>query len=195
MPARLAAVTPLAPPPAILHLGPRVLLAAFLVVHVVQRLAELTLSSGNARRLLARGGREHGRGHLPWIVVLHVAFPLAIAAEVLGLRTRPGPFAPVWLGAWIAAQLVRLASMHALGARWTVRVIVLPGEAPLRRGLYRWLPHPNYLAVVVELLAAPMMLGAWRTAIAFSLANLAVLGVRVRCEDHALAEAAAAPPR
>ena len=84
--------------------------------------------------------------------------------------------------------------MRALGERWTTRVLVVPGEPPVRHGIYRWLRHPNYLAVAIELIAAPLMFGAWRTAIAGSLANLILLGVRIRCEDRALAGAAVEPP-
>jgi methyltransferase len=167
--------------------GPSVLpLTGFLVFYVIQRAAELALSARNARALLARGGIEHGRSHFPWLVALHTLFPLALVTEVLALHARPGRLAPLWFAAWLAAQVLRFASMRALGPRWTARVIVVPGEPPVRLGLYRWLKHPNYLAVVAELLAAPLMLGAWRTAAVISLANLPALWVRIRCEDRAL---------
>lgn len=165
-------------------------LAAFLVYYVIERSAELVISARHSRAMLARGGRESGQAHFPWLVVLHTLFPLAIVAEVLWLHARPGPLAPAWCAAWLGAQLLRGASMLALGGRWNTRVIVVPGEAPIRRGPYRWLRHPNYLAVVTELLSAPLMLGAWRTAIVFSLANAPALWVRIRCEERALAEAA-----
>jgi methyltransferase len=125
------------------------------------------------------------------LVVLHSLFPIALAAEVLVLHAHPGAFAPLWFALWLAAQVLRWVSVRALGERWTTRVLVLPGEGLVRRGPYRWLPHPNYLAVVTELLAGPLMLGAWRTAIVFSLANLPALWVRIRCEERALAEASA----
>ena len=80
--------------------------------------------------------------------------------------------------------------MRALGERWTTRVLVLPGRPRVRDGAYRWLRHPNYVAVVIEFVAAPLMFGAWRTALAFSLANLLALRVRIRCEERALARAA-----
>ena len=168
-------------------------LAAFLVFYAIQRAAELATSARHAKSLLARGGRESGRDHFPWLVALHALFPVALSAEVIALRSRPGALAPLWFALWLAAQLVRWASMRALGERWTARVIVVPGEPAVRSGLYRWLRHPNYLAVAVELLAAPLMLGAWRTAAAFSLANLPAVAVRIRCEDRALARVAPEP--
>jgi len=169
-------------------------LAAFLAVHLLQRVSELVVSARHARALLARGGRESGRTHFPWIVALHALFPLALSAEVLLRPTRPGALAPLWFALWAAAQLVRFASMRALGERWTARVIVLPGVPAVRTGIYRWMRHPNYAAVAVELLAAPLMLGAWWTAVAFTLADAAALAVRIRCEDAALARAEALAP-
>ncbi len=164
-------------------------LAAFLAYYAVQRTAELALSARHARALLARGGHEHGAAHFPWLVLLHAAFPVALAAEVLALGARPGPLAPLGLAAWLAAQLLRLASMRALGGRWTARVIVVPGEPPVRTGIYARLRHPSYVAVAIELLAGPLMLGAWRTAVVFSLANVPALRARIRCEERALAGA------
>ena len=164
-------------------------LTAYFVVLAAQRLSELILSARNARRLIARGAREHGRAHFPLIVALHALFPLALVGEVLVNGARPGPLAPLWLGLWLAAQALRYAAMRALGERWNVRVLVLPGAPLERRGPYRWLRHPNYVAVAIEFLAAPLLFGAWRTALMFSVANLAVLRVRIRCEDRALAGA------
>lgn len=169
-------------------------LVVFLAALLLQRMAELSFSARNSRRLRARGAREHGPEHYPWLIALHVAFPLALIAEVVVLGARPGVWAPLWLGLWLVAQALRVASMRALGERWTTRVLVLPGEPLLRGGPYRWLRHPNYVAVVIELLAAPLIFGAWRTALVCSIANLILLRVRIRCEEEALAGAAVEPP-
>lgn len=162
-------------------------LVAYLAVLAVQRVSELVLSARNATRLVARGAIEHGRGHFPYMIALHALFPAALVAEVLARGLAPDPPSPVWAVIWLAAQALRYASIRSLGERWTVRVLTLPGAPLVRRGPYRWLKHPNYLAVAIEFVAAPLMFGAWRTALAFSLANLVVLGVRIRCEDRALA--------
>jgi methyltransferase len=161
-------------------------LALFLVVLAFQRAGELWLSGRNTRKLLARGAREHGAGHYPWMVALHALFPILLAAEVLALGARPGTLWPLWLALWVAAQALRYSAVRALGNRWSVRIIVPPVEPLVRRGPYRFLRHPNYLAVAVELFAAPMMFGAWRTAILISALNAAVLAVRIRAEDAAL---------
>ncbi len=171
---------------------PLAALTAFIAYLVVERALELAVSARHTRRLLARGAREHGRDHYPAIVVMHTLFPLAIIAEVVLLAARPGRFVVAWVALWLGAQLLRWASMRALGERWTTRVIVLPEVPRVRGGPYRWLQHPNYLAVIVEMLAAPLMFGAWRTALVFTAANALLLRVRIRCEERALASTAPA---
>jgi len=164
-------------------------LAALLAFVVLERMFELALSARNARRLKARGGVESGARHFPLLVLVHTFFPLSLLGEVLWLGARPGPGWPLWLGLWLAAQGLRYWAMAALGESWNVRILVVPGAALVRRGPYRFLRHPNYLAVVVELIAAPMIFGAWRTAILASLLNLCALKVRIRAEEKALLQA------
>ena len=79
----------------------------------------------------------------------------------------------------------------SLGRRWTTRVIVLPGAAPVARGPYRWLRHPNYLIVILEIAVVPLALGLPLFALVFSLANAALLVYRIRVENKALAWAQA----
>ena len=152
-----------------------------------ERLIELALSRRHARAAFARGGVEYGRGHFRVMSAMHTLFLVACALEVVFYER---PFVP-WLG-WpalalvAAAQALRYWVIATLGDRWNVRVIVVPGEPAVREGPYLFLRHPNYLAVVVELAALPLVHGAYLTAIAFSLANAVILGVRIRCEEEAL---------
>ena len=166
--------------------APVAALTAFLLYLVLERVAELALSRVHTRRLLARGAVESGRGHYPLLVALHVLWPLALIAEVVWGGARPGGPAGGWLALFGVAQLLRAASIAALGERWTVRVLAVPGEPPVRSGIYRWLRHPNYLAVGLELVAAPLMFGAWRTALGATIANLAALALRIPAEERAL---------
>jgi len=176
--------------------GPIAALALFLGFLIIQRLMELGLSARNAVRLRAQGAVEHGAAHFRWFVILHTLFPIALATEVLLLGARPPYWALVWVAVWLLAQALRYAAIRALGDRWNVRILVVPGAPLVRHGPYRWLRHPNYLAVVLELLAAPLMFGAWRTALLFSFANLVLLRIRIRSEEQALAAAQTAvrPP-
>ena len=166
------------------------LYAALIGAIYAERLLEVIVSERNARRLLAAGGVEAGRRHYPAMVAFHALFPAACAAEALGLRRAfPGPLGWTALALVLAAQGLRWWCVAALGGRWTVRVIVVPGAPPITDGPYRRLRHPNYLAVLVEVVALPLVHGAWLAAIVASIGNAALLGVRVRCEERALGAA------
>jgi methyltransferase len=158
-----------------------------------ERLAELALSRRNAAWSFARGGKEYGRGHYPLMVALHVGLLVGAPAEVLLLAR---PFLPVlgWpmLSLTLAAHALRWTAVGTLGAHWTTRVIVLPGHERIRSGPYRFIRHPNYLAVVVEGFALPLVHSAWITATLFTSANLPLMAVRIRCEERALLGATAA---
>ncbi|MEM6532851.1 MAG: isoprenylcysteine carboxyl methyltransferase family protein [Myxococcota bacterium] len=162
---------------------------ALLVLVGVERLAELVISRRNARWAFERGGREFGAEHFPWMAALHTAFLVAAGVEVLVLEP---PFIPAigWpaLAGVFLAQGVRYWVIGTLGRLWNVRVIVVPGASAVTGGPYRWLRHPNYLAVVLEGLCLPLVHGAWITAAVFSIANAWLLSVRIRCEENALAE-------
>jgi methyltransferase len=167
-------------------------LGAYLGVLALQRAGELLLSARNLARLRARGAVEHGAGHFPLFVLLHGGYPVALALEGFA-GARPGPAWPAWLALWLAAQALRMAAIIALGERWNVRIVVLPGEPPVRRGIYRWLSHPNYLAVALEFVAGPLMFGAWHTAVGCSLLNGLVMAVRIPAEERALQGASPEP--
>jgi methyltransferase len=169
-------------------------LAVYLAALLLARTGELALSRRNLARLAARGGVEAHAGHFWMFVVLHAAYPVALVAEVIA-GARPPAWWPVWLAFWLAAQALRAAAIAALGERWNVRIVVVPGELPVRHGIYRWLSHPNYIAVALEFVAAPLLFGAWRTAVVFSAFNALAMAVRIPAEERALRTAAAAPPR
>jgi methyltransferase len=170
--------------------APAALLHGYLVLLVVERLVELVVSARNARRQLAAGAVEAGRGHYPAMVLFHAGFLVACALEPL-LWPRPWPAAAALaaLGAALLAQGLRWWAVASLRGRWTTRVVVLPGAPPETGGPYRLLAHPNYLAVVVELLAVPLIGGAVLTAAAATLGNAALLAVRIPAEERALGEA------
>jgi methyltransferase len=152
------------------------------------RLAELVHARRNLRRLLARGGVEAAPGHYPAMVVLHAAFLVACPLEVVGLGR---PFIPA-LAAPMAlllglAMALRYWAISTLGERWATRIVCLPGVPPVESGPYRWLRHPNYLAVAVEIAALPLVHTAWWSALFFTAANAWLLAVRIAAEEKALA--------
>ena len=160
--------------------------AAAVAALAVQRLGELAWSKRNERRLRERGAVEVGRSHYPAMVALHVGW---LASTLVEAR-RPSAVPPVVrgaaLGAFVVVQPLRYWAIASLGDRWSTRVLVPPGEAPLTTGPYRYLDHPNYVAVVIELAAMPLALGAWRTAAWATIANAAVLRRRLTVERDAL---------
>ncbi|MDJ1132977.1 isoprenylcysteine carboxyl methyltransferase family protein [Streptomyces iconiensis] len=161
-----------------------------------ERVAELAVSRRNTRWSLANGGVESGRQHYPALVALHTALLLGCLAEV---RLADRPFVPAvgWpmLALVAAAQAGRWWCVGTLGRQWNTRVIVVPGMPRVTTGPYRWLRHPNYVVVAVEGIALPMVHDAWLTALVFTVCNAALLGIRLRCEESALAGAPELPAR
>lgn len=167
---------------------------ALLVATALERLVEVRVSLRNAAWSLARGGVEHGRGHYPVMVVLHTGFLVGCAAEVILLDR---PFLPAlglpMLAVAVACQALRWWCITTLGPRWNTRVIIVPGLPRVTGGPYQWFDHPNYVAVVLEGLALPLIHTAWITALVFTVANAALLTVRIRVENEALALLPSAP--
>ncbi|MEO6083274.1 MAG: isoprenylcysteine carboxyl methyltransferase family protein [Umezawaea sp.] len=158
----------------------------------VERLAELVVAKRNLAWSLARGGRETGFGHYPFMVVLHTGLLVGCVAEVW---LRDTGFVPAlgWpmLALVVASQALRWWCIRTLGHRWNTRIVVVPGLPRITGGPYRLFPHPNYVAVVVEGVALPLVHGAWLTAAVFTLLNAGLLTVRIRAEDDALRSAGA----
>ncbi|MEM1202046.1 MAG: isoprenylcysteine carboxylmethyltransferase family protein [Acidobacteriota bacterium] len=157
----------------------------------LERLAELRITRRHAARLRDRGGFEVAPEHYRWMVLLHTGVLVAAPLEVVLV---PRSFVP-WvgwpmLGVVASTMALRYWVIATLGDRWTTRIFVVPGEGPVTSGPYRWLRHPNYLAVILEVAALPLVHGAWWTALAASAANALVLRVRIQAEEAALEAAA-----
>jgi methyltransferase len=153
----------------------------------IERLVELVVAQRNARWSFTQGGKEFGRRHYPVMVVLHTALLVGCVVETWGLQR---PFLP-WLGWPMVAVLVlsqglRWWCISTLGKRWNTRVIILPEKSLVQGGPYRFFHHPNYVAVVAEGFALPLVHTAWLTALCFTVANAILLTVRIRVENSAL---------
>lgn len=171
-------------------------LAAFTAVVAlvgVERVVELVVSRRNAAWSLDRGGRETGQGHFPAMVVLHTGLLAGMLVEAW-VRRPEVPAALAWsmFALALASQALRWWCIATLGRRWSTRVIVVPGLPPVTGGPYRFLRHPNYVAVVVEGIALPLIHGAWITAVVFTVLNALLLRVRIRVEEQALSTLPAA---
>jgi methyltransferase len=158
--------------------GSGALLLAFLTV---QRLAELWWAKRNEARLIAMGGVEYGRSHLPLMILLHSAWMAG-----LWLVGYDRPVEPAYLALFIVLQALRLWVLVTLGRRWTIRIIAVPGEQLVAQGPYRLLRHPNYAVVTGEIAVVPLALGLPLYALVFSILNAAVLAIRIPAENATL---------
>ena len=147
----------------------------------LQRLGELVLARRNTQRLLARGAVETGADHYPIMVGLHGAW---LAGLWWLAWDRPADL--IWLGAYIVLQGLRIWTIASLGGRWTTRIISLPDEPLVRRGPYRFVPHPNYMVVAAEIAVLPLVFHMWAYALVFSVLNASILWIRIRIENRAL---------
>lgn len=164
-----------------------VLFTALVLVVALERLAELVVSKRNAAWSFARGGVETGQRHYLVMVVLHSGLLLGALVEVWVRRPEFEPaLGYPMLALVLGSQGLRWWCIGALGPRWNTRVIVVPGLPLVTRGPYTFLSHPNYVAVVVEGLALPLVHSAWVTALVFTVCNAALLLVRLRVENAAL---------
>ncbi len=167
-----------------------VLFTVFILLTGGERIVELFTSVRHARWAFARGGVESGRGHFPAMVMLHTGLLVGSLAEVW-LLGRPFIALLGWpmLAIALLCQIGRIWIIRSLGQQWNTRVIVVPGMPLSRRGPYRWprLRHPNYLLVVVEGLAIPLIHSAFITAGVFAILNaILLIGFRIPAEDRAL---------
>jgi methyltransferase len=162
--------------------------SALVLLVALERLAELVVSNRNLRWSRRRGGIESGAGHYPAMVALHSALLAGCLVEVW-LADRPFLPGLGWpmLALTAAAQALRWWCIATLGPQWNTRVVVVPGAARISSGPYRHLRHPNYVAVVIEGFALPLVHTAWLTAVIFSALNAVLLSVRIRSESDALA--------
>ena len=169
--------------------GTRWLFLGFVALLGVQRLFELCLSRRNERKMRRRGGREHAPETYRWIVTLHAAWFAAMVLEVFAGRRKFHPqVAACAFGVFAAGQALRLTAIRTLGWRWSTRVMTVPGPAgtPVQHGIYRYIRHPNYLGVELEILSAPLLHSAYITSLVFAVANLLLLRDRIRRKEQAL---------
>lgn len=164
-----------------------VFFAGVMTAVVLERGVELLLSRRNVRRARAAGAVESGAAHYPWMVLLHASFLVACPVEVWALGR---PFFPLlaasMLGVLCLSMGLRYWAIATLKGRWSTRVLCVPGEPAVVTGPYRYLRHPNYLAVVMEIAALPLVHTAWWTALVYTVANGLLLRVRIRVEEEAL---------
>ena len=166
------------------------LLGLMLALVAAQRISELRLARRNQAWAEQRGGRLIEEPYYFAFFVLHVGWLVGWLAEAWARGPTLGPGWWAALAGFVVAEGLRYWAIATLGPRWNTRVIVIDGLAPIRRGPYRFVAHPNYLAVALELVCVPLIFGAWITAVLCSVLNAALLlGLRIPTEVRAMREA------
>ena len=155
----------------------------------LERLAELAITMRNSAWSFAHGGYERGQSHYPFMVALHTAF---LAGCLIEVANADRAFVPAlgWpmLAVVVASEALRWWCIATLGPQWNTRVIVVPGLPRVSSGPYRWMRHPNYVALVIEGVALPLVHTAWITAVVFTVINAWLLSIRLRVENAALSD-------
>ena len=157
-----------------------------LAIVIIQRLVELVIANRNEKWMRRRGAYEVGATHYPLMVTMHTAFFISLLTEVIVFNRALSVFWIHLLIIFLLTQVIRIWCLTSLGKFWNTKIIVLPGADVVINGPYKFIRHPNYLIVTIELLVLPLLFSAYFTAIVFSLLNVWILSVRIPTEEKAL---------
>jgi methyltransferase len=165
-----------------------IIFSIFISVMIVQRLLELVIARRNERWMKSQGAIEFGMKHYQYIVLMHSFFFAVLLFEKITFSRELSSFWPLLAAVFVCAQLIRVWAIFSLGSYWNTKIIVLPDVEVVRKGPYRYIKHPNYLVVSLELLVVPLLFGAYITAVLFTLLNILMLSIRIPAEEKALRE-------
>ncbi|CAG9623694.1 isoprenylcysteine carboxyl methyltransferase family protein [Sutcliffiella rhizosphaerae] len=162
--------------------------AIFFTFVVSQRIYELLIAKKNEIFMLEHGAIEYGSEHYKYIVSLHVLFLVSFFGEVTALGKYASPIWPIWLTLFIMTQAIRIWSLYSLGPYWNTKILIIPDAEISMKGPYRFMRHPNYVIVTLEIMLIPLLFQAYMTAVLFTALNLWMLSVRIPIEEQALFE-------
>lgn len=160
----------------------------FITILIIQRLLELVIARRNEMWMKDQGAIEFGAKHYQFIVLMHSMFFIVLLLEKITFSRDLSPFWPLLAIVFVGAQLIRVWALSSLGRYWNTKIIVLPNVEVVRKGPYRFIKHPNYLVVSIELLVVPLLFGAYMTACLFTILNILILSIRIPAEEKALRE-------
>ncbi|MFS0751615.1 isoprenylcysteine carboxyl methyltransferase family protein [Oceanobacillus sp. 1P07AA] len=164
-----------------------VFLSMLFVFIILQRITELIIAKRNEKWMLAKGGIEIEPQQHKWFIVVHSLFFLSIFIEIVITKSTAVPtLFTLWFSLFILTQFLRIWSISSLGKHWNTKIIILPGSTLVKRGPYKYIKHPNYIIVGIELFVIPMMFGAYWTAIIFPFLHLILMSIRIPAEEKAL---------
>ncbi|MGY4537736.1 methyltransferase [Mucilaginibacter sp. UYNi724] len=157
----------------------------FMLFLIFQRLAELYVSSKNEKWLLKNGAVEYGKEHYPFMVSMHTLFIICIIAEYLWRDDSIVSYPLIIL--FFVLIIIKVIVISTLGHYWNTKIYKVPGTRPVATGIYKYIKHPNYIIVILEIAIIPLAFGLYYTAVIFTLLNAAMLYVRIRKENDVLA--------
>ena len=160
-----------------------------LSIVILQRLLELVIAKRNEKNMRTQGAYEVGASHYPLMILLHVSFFISLLVEVTTFNLTSSPLFLVFLIMFLCVQGLRVWCLTSLGSFWNTKIIILPGANVVTKGPYKYLRHPNYLVVSMEIALLPLMFEAYFTAICFTILNSLMLSIRIPTEERALKEA------
>lgn len=152
----------------------------------MQRLFELRVAKINEKWMIQQGGYEVGASHYPLMILVHSSFFIVLILEVFLYERTLSPLWGFFLLLFLLAQAGRFWCLFSLGKFWNTKIMVLPNVDVVKKGPYRFIRHPNYLIVTIELLTLPLLFNAFFTAITFTLLNVWMLSIRIPIEEKAL---------
>ncbi|WP_226526707.1 isoprenylcysteine carboxyl methyltransferase family protein [Metabacillus niabensis] len=153
---------------------------------IVQRVTELFIARKNEKWMRNRGGIEHGKDHYPYIVSLHILFLVSFFIEVQVFRRELTEIWFVMFPILFLTQLLRYWAVFSLGNYWNTKIMIVPGDVVISRGPYKFVKHPNYIVVAIEILILPLLFHAYITAILFTILNVIMMTIRIPAEESAL---------
>ncbi|MFA1820753.1 isoprenylcysteine carboxyl methyltransferase family protein [Virgibacillus oceani] len=163
-----------------------VFLWTLFVLIIIQRLIELKIARRNEKWIKRKGGVEIGKEHYKWFVLIHSLFFLSILIETTLRDGAILPFNYILFLLFLLTQAARIWCVLSLGKFWNTKIIVLPGSSLVKKGPYKYVKHPNYIIVGIELFIIPLLFGAYITAVVFPILHILLLRIRIPCEEKAL---------
>lgn len=160
----------------------------FLAFLIFQRVVELFIANSNERWMKEQGAKEYGQNHYRFMVLIHVGFFISLIVEIFIMNRSLHPYWPLLLIFFIIVQIGRVWVISSLGKYWNTKIIVLPGAEVVKKGPFKYMRHPNYFIVTIELLVIPLLFQAYVTACVFFILNQVILMVRIPLEERALKE-------
>jgi len=158
----------------------------FLTFLLVQRVSELLLAKRNERIARVKGAVEYDEKGYKVIVLMHIFFFISLISDsILLARTLNNFWVPLLI-LFIIAQILRYWAISTLGYYWNTKILVTPNTSPIKTGPYKYLNHPNYLSVILEIAVIPLIFSCYITSMIFTLLNLVLLKRRMRIEEQAL---------